>query len=152
MEVDMLRGLNFDISQHASRSRVLMVDDESIVRNVVSSTLSRAGYDVVEAEDGAKAIDSLDRNDQSRAVDLIISDIRMPVINGSTAITYFLTRYPSIPIIVLTGYPDRRLADSLLKEGVAEYLVKPVSQAELLASVSSVIDRQRLWFYQRCVF
>src|SRR5207247_10929659 len=112
--------------------RVLVGDDEDNIRKIVRLTLTKAGYDVEEAEDGGKAIEVLNTGENPLMVDVIICDIRMPRINGVEAIEYFLAQYPSIPIIVQTGYPDRQLSTSLLKQRVVDYLDKPVDRAELL--------------------
>ncbi len=66
---------------------------------------------------------------------MIICDVRMPKLNGIDAVAYFRENYPSIPIIVLTGYPDVTLAVDFMKDGVVEYLVKPVEKDELVAAV-----------------
>jgi two-component system chemotaxis response regulator CheY len=67
-------------------------------------------------------------------VDLIICDIRMPTVNGIEAISYFRSQYPSIPVVVLTAYPDTGQAVSLLKQGVVDYVTKPV-ESEILTDV-----------------
>jgi two-component system chemotaxis response regulator CheY len=75
-------------------------------------------------------------------VDVVICDIRMPKINGLEAITYFRRQYPSVPVIVLTGYPDIQLATDLLKQGVVDYLVKPVERDKLVACVERAMERR----------
>jgi len=75
-------------------------------------------------------------------VDVIICDIRMPKINGVEAIAFFQQQYPSVPIIVLTGYPDQKMATELLNRGVYDYLVKPADKDKLLESVASAIARR----------
>ena len=112
--------------------RVLVVDDEAPVRKPICVSLRKAGYEVIEAEDGEQAIRALNSGDNSLLVDTILCDIRMPNINGVDAITYFRRQYPSVPVVVLTGYPDVELAVSLMKMGVSDYLVKPVAKDHLL--------------------
>jgi len=70
---------------------------------------------------------------------MIICDIRMPKVNGIEAIDYLRQNAPSIPIIVVTGYPDSELAVSLLKKGVRDYMVKPIEREKLLAKVAEVL-------------
>ncbi len=96
--------------------RVLVVDDEAPIRSLLRTMLTQAGYDVEEAEDGGKAVEILNSGDNPLMVDVIICDIRMPRINGLEAITYFRAQYPSLPVIVLTGYHDEQLAFSLLNK------------------------------------
>ncbi|MFM8551588.1 MAG: response regulator [Nitrospiraceae bacterium] len=125
--------------------RVLIVEDEENVRKVTRLTLQNAGYDVEEAEDGGKAVDVINSGENPLMVDVIICDIRMPKINGMEAIAYFRSQYPSVPIIVQTGFPDIEMATSLLKEGVAEYLVKPVEKDTLLAAVAKAIEHRAIF-------
>ena len=116
--------------------RILIVDDEESIRKALRLTLTKAGYDVVEADDGEKGIEAIGADDNPLMVDVIICDIRMPKINGQEAIAYFRRQYPSAPVLVLTGYPDIQLATSLLKLGVVDYLVKPVEKDALMAAVT----------------
>lgn len=118
--------------------RVLVVDDEADVRKVVRLTLSRAGYDVVEAEDGAQAIETMKAGDNPLMIDAVLCDIRMPKVNGVETIDYLRTQFPSVPIVVMTGHPDVGGASELFKRGVVDYLVKPVGLAMLTTAVHRV--------------
>lgn len=120
--------------------RVLIVDDEPNIRKILRLALTKVGHDVVEADSGEKAIEVLEADDNPLMMDLILCDLRMPHFNGMETIAYFRSRYPSVPVIVLTGYPDDRIAASLLQQGVADYLVKPVPKVELLASVAAAME------------
>jgi two-component system, chemotaxis family, chemotaxis protein CheY len=126
---------------------VLVVDDEPAIRTVVRMTLEKSGYYVVDAEDGAEAIRMLNEGEHPMVIDVIITDIRMPNINGIEAITYFQREYPSVPLIVLTGFPDIDLATQLMKQGITDYLVKPVDRKKLHTAVADAIAlRHRDWF------
>ena len=125
-----------------SNGRVLIVDDEPDVRKVVRMTLEKVGYDVLEAEDGEKAIATLSEGENNLLLDVIISDIRMPNINGVEAIKYFQQEYPSKQLIVLTGFPDMDMATSFLKKGIVDYLVKPVEAEKLRASVAKAMEQR----------
>jgi two-component system, chemotaxis family, chemotaxis protein CheY len=133
------------LSDKPVEGRVLIVDDEELIRKAVSLGLKKSGYDVEEAEDGGKAIEVLNAGENPIKVDVIICDIRMPKINGTEAIAYFRTQYPSIPVIVLTGYPDVELATSLLKAGVVEYLTKPVDRDKLVGAVKNAIEKREMF-------
>ena len=124
--------------------RVLVTDDEPDVRKLVRMVLTKAGYDVVEAEDGAKAIQMLNTGENRLMLDVIICDIRMPKVNGMEAIAYFRKEYPRVPLIVLTGFPDTDMATSLLRQGVTDYLVKPVEAEKLRASVAKAMAMREL--------
>ena len=134
----------FGLPQTSSRGRVLVVDDEADVRKAVHLSLSKAGYQVIEADNGQAAVAVMNDGDNPLVVDVIICDIRMPHVNGVEAISYFLREYPSRPIIVLTGFPDFELAVSLLKRGVADYIVKPVEREKLAAAVDSAMRLSRV--------
>ena len=124
------------------KGRILIVDDEENIRKVLRLTLTKAGFDVIEADHGGKAIEAIGSDDNMLMTDVIICDIRMPKINGVEAIAFFRQQYPSVSVIVLTGYPDVNLATDLIKQGVVDYLVKPVDQDKLLASVETAMGRR----------
>jgi two-component system chemotaxis response regulator CheY len=121
-----------------------VVDDEPLVRQVVRMTLEKAGYDVLEAENGEKAIEAINENENPLVLDVVICDIRMPKINGVEAIEYFQRQYPHVPLIVLTGYPDTNMAVSFMRHGVVDYLVKPVSTERLKTAVMEAMDQRNL--------
>ena len=134
-------GANGNEAANGRQGRVLVVDDEVQVRKPIHLNLAKAGYEVVEASDGQQAIEALNSGDNPLMVDTILCDIRMPKINGTEAIAYFQSQYPSIPVIVMTGYPDVELAVSFMKQGVLDYLVKPVSRDELLTVIRKAVDQ-----------
>lgn len=111
-----------------SLGRVLVVDDEDSIRSLLRLMLTQAGYDVEEADDGGRAVEVLNSGDNPLMLDAIICDIRMPRINGVEAITYFRAQYPSLPVIVLTGYHDEPLASSLRRQGIVEFLEQPAER------------------------
>jgi two-component system chemotaxis response regulator CheY len=131
-------------SGHTSNGRVLVVDDEPDVRKVIKRILTKAGYDVIEAEDGEKAIEAIKKGDNPLLLDVIISDIRMPKINGIEAINYFQQQWPRVPLIVLTGFPELEMAIDFLKIGVVDYLVKPVAKEKLMNAVAKAIGQREL--------
>ena len=130
-----------------SLGRVLVVDDEDSIRSVLRMMLTQAGYDVEEADDGGKAVEVLNSGDNPLMLDAIICDIRMPRINGVEAIAYFRAQYPSLPVIVLTGYHGEPLASSLRRQGIVEFLEKPAEREQILASVVQAIAGRRISFY-----
>jgi two-component system, chemotaxis family, chemotaxis protein CheY len=119
--------------------RVLVVDDEPEVRKPIIINLQQAGYEVVQAENGVQAIEALRFGDNGLMVDAILCDIRMPRLNGTEAIAYFRAEFPSVPVVVLTGYPDVGRAVWFLKQGVVDYLVKPVSKDQLLTAIKQAV-------------
>ncbi len=123
------------------QGRILVVDDEAQIRKPIGLMLKNEGYEVVEAADGEDAIEKIGAGDNALMVDTILCDIRMPKINGDEAIAYFRDQFPTVPIVVMTGYPDVELAVSLMRKGVRDYLVKPVSKDKLLSVIKKAVDQ-----------
>ncbi len=121
-----------------AKGKILVVDDEADVRDVIRLQLEHKGLNVLEAEDGQKAMEILKSGDNMLNIGLILCDIRMPKVNGVEYIEFLKQQAPSIPIVVITGYPDTELAIGLMKKGIKDYLVKPVEKERLLA----VVDEQ----------
>lgn len=115
--------------------RILVVDDDADLRQSVRMTLAKAGYEVIVAEDGEKAIAAVQAGDNPRKADLIICDLYMPKVGGVEAITYFRSHLPSVPVIAMTGSQDISSAQYLFKQGIVEFLLKPFGPSELLAAV-----------------
>ncbi len=134
----------FFVGGASCNGRVLIMDDEADIRKVVRMTLQKSGYEVLEAENGEKAIEVLNSGENRLLLDVIICDIRMPKVNGIEAIAYFRKNYPRVPLIVLTGFPDTDMATSLLREGVLDYLVKPVEGEKLKAAVARAMEQREL--------
>lgn len=138
-ELDKSAGI---FSGKVSQGGVLVVDDEADIRKVVRLMLEKRGYHVIEAEDGGKAMEAVKSGENPMVLDVIITDLRMPKINGVEAITYFQKEYPSVPLIVLTGFPDIAMATLLLKQGIVDYLVKPVEGEKLYTSVANAMEKR----------
>ena len=123
---------------------ILVVDDDPDVRRLITIILENAGYDVVIAEDGKEAINVLRSGENPMVVDTIITDLKMPKVDGHEAIAYFQKEFPSIPLIILTGIADVELAVSYMRQGISNYLVKPVNGKKLTASVANAIAQRQL--------
>ena len=119
------------------RLKILVVDDESRMRKLVKDFLTKSNYDVVEAEDGAQAVDIFfEQND----IALIILDVMMPKMDG-WQVCKEIREYSKVPIIMLTAKSDER--DELLgfELGVDEYISKPFSPKILVARVEAILRR-----------
>ena len=125
-----------------SLGRILVVDDEALVRETVGLVLTQAGYEVIEAEDGAQAMETVRSGDNPSLLDAILLDLYMPKIHGQEVIFYLRSNFPAIPVIVLTGKPDVPDIIRSFNEGVADFLVKPVHPDNLLAAVAKAIQRR----------
>jgi two-component system chemotaxis response regulator CheY len=116
---------------------IISVDDSSTMRRMVSFTLKSAGYEVLEAGDGAEALALL----KTRAVDLVISDINMPKLNGIELTRELRSQpnYSRTPIILLTTESDPAKKAEGRAAGATGWIVKPFNQEQLLAVVSKVL-------------
>jgi DNA-binding NtrC family response regulator len=122
-----------------SEGRVLVVDDEADVRKSVRLILSKAGYDVIEAEDGEVGVQTVKSGENPLTLDAIICDLNMPKMSGMEAIPYFRSQFPSCPVIVLTGAGTVDRATTLFKQGVVEFLTKPIDKEKLVAAVQKAV-------------
>jgi excisionase family DNA binding protein len=117
------------------RPRVLVVDDEQAVRDLLAKTLTMAEYDVDAAQDGASAIERL------RAVeyDLLITDLKMPGMDGLSVIREARRIAPDLPVIIITGYSTEASAIEAINLGVAGYLTKPFRLPRILAATARAL-------------
>jgi len=125
-----------------SLGRVLVVDDEALLRETLRLVLTNEGYDVIEAEDGEQAMATLASGDNPSKVVAIVCDLYMPKVGGREAIGHFHSKYSSIPIIVMTGKPDFPSDHSLFQHGVVAYLAKPIGAEAILAVVREAVKHR----------
>ena len=121
-------------------AHLLLVDDEESLRSVVAERLTDHGYEVVQAADGESAIKALD----GFAFDVIVSDLRLPGVDGRQVIDAALTRYPGIVAIVVTGYGTVKDAVDVIKRGAADFISKPFQFDELLHVLTNALEQRRL--------
>ena len=132
------------LSEKQSLEGILVVDNDPAIRKHIRIILENVGYDILEAEDGQDAINLLNDGESSVVVDTIIADLNIPNVDGFEVIAYSKKEYPKIPLIVLTGNSDVQLATSLMRQGVTDYLVKPIEAKKLTASVKNAIAHRQL--------
>jgi DNA-binding NtrC family response regulator len=119
---------------------LLLVDDEEALRSVVAERLTDQGFEVVEAASGEAALRALD----GFAFDVIVSDLRLPGVDGRQVIDAALTRYPGIVAIVVTGYGTVKDAVDVIKRGAADFIAKPFQFDELMHVLTSALEQRRL--------
>ena len=117
-------------------SRILIVDDESNIRNVVKEYAEFEGYEVAEAEDGMQAIEAVKNND----FDIIVMDVMMPKLDGYSACKE-IKKIKSIPVIMLSARGEEYDKLFGFEIGVDDYVVKPFSPKELMARIKVVMKR-----------
>ncbi len=108
-------------------AKILVVDDELLLRDVLFDYLSRQGYEVLMASNGEKALEIA----QNNRFHLALVDIKMPGISGLDVTAKLKELYPQIIVIIMTGYPSLNTAISAIKLGATEYIVKPFRLDEL---------------------
>ena len=119
------------------KAKILVVDDESRMRKLVSDFLNHEGYGVVEAEDGEKAIDIFF---EDSGIELIILDVMMPKMDG-WQVCREIRKHSSVPIIMLTAKSDEKDELQGFELGVDEYVSKPFSPKILMARVEAILRR-----------
>jgi len=133
-----------DAGASMSTGKIFIIADEEHVRKTMGLALKQGGYEVLEAAEGEEAIAAIQSCPTGFSADAIICDIGLPKVNGHEVITFIRARLPSVPVIVLTGYPDVQSAASLFKQGVVDYLIKPGRADTLLDAVRRAIGEQAL--------
>lgn len=116
---------------------ILSVDDSASIRQMVKQTLAGAGYNVVQANDGAEGLAKAREN----SVDLIVTDLNMPVMNGLGLIRELrkLPAYKGVPIIFLTTESDAAIKQEAKLAGATGWITKPFQQEQLVAVVRKVL-------------
>ncbi|MBN1754983.1 response regulator [bacterium] len=122
------------------KKRVLVIDDERIVRKVLQIQLSTLGYEVTVTGNAQEAFDAL-KADQYNAV---ICDIRLPKQRGDEILKQIVQDYPTLPVIMLTGFIDVDLAVSVMKLGAFDYINKPIKRENLAVTLSKAMSYKNL--------
>lgn len=128
------------------KENILVVDDEDIICDSMSVALKMAGYKVETAKNGQEAFDKImnANNKKKAAIDLIVTDILMPNVNGLELIENIHDNKISIPVIVISGDSDKNTVVKLLRKGCADYLDKPFEPEDLVRSVKNVFGKQHI--------
>ncbi len=120
--------------------RVLVVDDDRAVRNVLSVLLGKEGHDVALAETGEEALEQL----AQRPVDVVLTDVAMPGMGGMKLLVELKGRWPEIRVVVMTGYGSVMDAVAAMKAGADDYIIKPPSKDTLLLLVQRALEEKAL--------
>jgi len=123
-----------------SSKHLLLVEDEGPLRQAVAEQLTDRGFSVEQAETGEAALARL----ADFAFDMIVTDLRLPGIDGSAVVEAAVARYPDIIAIVVTGYGTVKDAVQAIKRGAADFVNKPFQIDELLHALDSALERRRL--------
>src|SRR5437867_2896180 len=121
--------------------RILIVDDEEVLRDVLEAVLRREGFDVVMASSGEQALSILDDDSD---VDLVILDIMLPGISGIDTLRALRIANPNLPVIVITAYSSIDGAIEAMKHGAFHYIPKPFKNEEVILTVNKALEQRRL--------
>jgi two-component system, NtrC family, response regulator AtoC len=119
---------------------LLFIDDEATLRGLMAERLTERGFAVVEAESGERALELLDQF----AFDIVITDLRLPGIDGSRVIEAARERYPGIVAIVITGFGTVKDAVDAIKRGASDFIAKPFQFDELIHVLQKAMEQRRL--------
>ena len=122
-----------------SKGRVLVVDDEVDVRRSVRLILTKAGYDVDEAEHPEAGATMVKTGANKLPLSAIITDLSMPTVNEIIVIPYLHSQFPSCPIIVLSGSKMLERSTKLFKDAGVQFLAKPINQEQLLGAMKKAV-------------
>ncbi|MFH1942087.1 MAG: response regulator [bacterium] len=120
--------------------KILVVEDDEDIRDLLTETLKKWGYEPVLAENGKVGLDKF----QTDSFSLVITDIRMPAMDGLTMLKTMKKTDSKIPIIVITGYPSVDSAVESLVEGADHYLVKPINMNDLQAKIKKSFEKRKM--------
>ncbi len=121
-------------------SRILVIDDESIMREYVEEVLTRAGHEVHAASSGREGIELL----QKLSFDVVVTDLRMTPMDGLDVLHWVRASSPATHCIIMTAYGTIETAVAALKDGADDYIMKPFAPDELELAVTRAIERERL--------
>ena len=119
--------------------RLLIVDDEENMRELLKDFFEDEGFKVEVAGDGIQALDKMDKG-----VNIVISDNRMPVMEGMELLDKIKEKYPETQVIIITAFSTPKLAVEAYKRGAAAYITKPFNPDELLKKVKEILRVQRM--------
>jgi len=120
---------------------VMVVEDEAALRAGIRRMLQDEGYNVVEAENGATALQLLE-GPASKTIDLVLTDLRMPVMDGRQLASALARKRPSLPIVFMSGFTAQLMDLRLVSPNLA-FLAKPIRNADLLAAVKIQLSHRR---------
>ena len=123
-----------------SAARVLVVDDEKSMRDLLAITLKRAGHEVAVAEGGEAAIEAI----RADTFDAIITDLRMPKVDGLGVLRAAKELSPETAVLVVTAFASTETAVEAMKLGAYDYITKPFKLDEVDLIIKNALERKRL--------
>src|SRR6476620_5461617 len=115
---------------------ILIIDDDRDICLLLKRFLTRHGYEVMEAYNGKKALEILESTEPS----LVMCDFRLEDMEGNVLLGKIKERYPHLPVIIITGYSDIKIAVEVMKMGAYDYITKPLFPDEILVTIKKALE------------
>jgi DNA-binding response OmpR family regulator len=122
-------------------ARIIIAEDEEPLRTMVARALAEDAHEVMTAADGAEALDTLQR--EGGRFDLLLTDIKMPVMDGLALALATARDFPTLPILLMTGYADQRERASGLEALICDVIAKPFAVAEIKFAVAAALAKSK---------
>lgn len=122
----------------SQRRSILVVDDELLIRDLLYDFFKDHGWDISIAENGEKAMEVM----RAKNVDLVLSDVKMPQMDGLDLSRKLRESYPKVPVVLMTGYPSVDSVIDALRNKVVDYIVKPFNINQLYKTVESQLEKK----------
>lgn len=126
--------------------RILVVDDEESIRNLLQRMLTEAGYNVTTAADGQEALDKVSQ----LKVGVVLLDMKMPGMSGMEVLQQLAGRWPEICVIMVTAVANLETAVDALKRGAYDYITKPFNQDDLIFKIQRALEKRNLRLENEC--
>ncbi len=121
----------------STQPSILVVDDELLVRDLLYDFFNDQGWQISVAESGSKALGIL----QNKKIDIVLTDLKMPEMDGMDLTHKVKEDYPGLPVMVMTGYPSVESAIEALRAKAADYITKPFNINKLLKTVAAAVEQ-----------
>lgn len=120
--------------------KILIIEDDYNIRKLFSKYLVKFGYETIEAEDGQKAIQIF----ENEHIDLIITDVMMPIMDGNTLVSKIRITHPELPILMLTALDSYEDKEKGFISGADDYMVKPIDLNEMVLRIKALLRRYQI--------
>ena len=122
-------------------ARIIIAEDEEPLRGLIARALTEDGHQVTAVADGTEALDAIQR--ERGAFDLLVTDIKMPIMDGIALSLAVARDFPGVPILLMTGYADQRERAAGLEALIRDIIAKPFSVAEIKFAVATALAKGR---------
>jgi CheY-like chemotaxis protein len=119
------------------RLHVLVVDDQEVILEILARTIRRQGHDVTSAVNGQEALGKI----EEKTPDLIVSDIKMPVMDGLELLKEVRQQHPKLPVILITGYVEQFTVEGAIEMGASAFITKPFKNVDIANTLNRLFPQ-----------